>query len=389
MTEATKSETLADTGLETMKLFNKVNSIDNPASNPRHRAWPKAQFAAEADRFELWAVNLGLFVSGHGSLDYRVRQAESIQHTLQRFITALNISLIEVLEYAAANNDPPTTESRGDPADDLLNIESPDVDTDSDIDLLLDDVKDPIDRLFKLSIWIRNPSSRFASSKALRHQQIDPESNVDFLKAVKKFDYDYVSSLFLQYRKSRVRKEHPEIYPPETSDKDVDDVDFVWEPIRTVLSQHKANLLKDTESFLIRRIALANVRRRQQFSYWKKHRGKLSQHSKAATQNIEVRNGMATIRLNIDIPANEASTALIRPSQSVTTASRLNVPQLNVRDDLSNASVSEYAPSLWQPGKEIVDFPPAPLLPLNERFFECPYCFTLCSRELLNEKAWK
>ncbi|CEJ62662.1 hypothetical protein PMG11_11156 [Penicillium brasilianum] len=388
MTEATKTKTLADIGLETMRLFNQVNSIDQLAANPRHRAWPKAQFAAEADRFELWAVNLGLFVSGHGSLDYRVREAESIQHTLQMFMTALNISLIEVLEYAAADSDSPTTEARGDPTGDPLNIDSSDVDAESDIDFLLDDIKDPIDRLFKLSIWIRSPSSRFASSKALRHRQIDPESNVDFLKVVEKFDYDYVSSLFLQYRKSRARTEHPEVCPPDMkySDENVDDV---WEPIWTVLLQHKLNLLKDTESFLVRRIAFANVRRRQQFSYWKKHRGKLSQHSKAATQIIEVPNDMAPIQRNVDIPAKEASSFMIRPSQSVTTASRLKVPQLDVRDDLSNVSVSEYAPSLWQPGKEIVDFPPAPLLAPNKKFFECPYCFTLCSRKLLNEKAWK
>ena len=93
MVGATKWETLSDTGLETMKLFKRVKAIDNLVGNARHEEWPKAQFAAEADRFELWAVNLGLFVSGHGSLDYRVRQAESIGHTLQRFISGLNNSL--------------------------------------------------------------------------------------------------------------------------------------------------------------------------------------------------------------------------------------------------------------------------------------------------------
>lgn len=55
-----------------MKLVNQVNSIDSLIVNTTNRAWPKAQFAAEADRFELLAMNLGHFVSGHGSLDYRV-----------------------------------------------------------------------------------------------------------------------------------------------------------------------------------------------------------------------------------------------------------------------------------------------------------------------------
>jgi hypothetical protein len=88
-----KQATLHDTGVETKELFQLV--IDEPAGDTGHEEWPKAQFAAEADRFELWAVNLGLFVSGHGSLDYRVRQAENVKSMLQKFMTALNDSLAE------------------------------------------------------------------------------------------------------------------------------------------------------------------------------------------------------------------------------------------------------------------------------------------------------
>jgi hypothetical protein len=258
----------------------------------------------------------------------------------------------------------------------------------SDIDLLLDSVKDPIDRLYKLSTWIRNPSSRFASSKALRHQQIDLESNVDLLHAVEELDYDYVSSLFLQYRKSKACEEYPTVNPPGYKDRD-DNADNVWEPIRTVLSQYKTDLSKGTESFLVRRIARANVRRRQQFAYWKRHRDKLARHTKTVTEHIKVRKEVAPIQLNVEIRANEILMPVMAPVQSVTTASRLNIPQLTLRDDQSNISVSEYAPSMWQPSKEVVDFPPAPKRSSSEKFFECPYCFTLCSRAFLAEKAWK
>jgi hypothetical protein len=58
-------------------------------------------------------------------------------------------------------------------------------------------------------------------------------------------------------------------------------------------------------------------------------------------------------------------------------------------DGLYNASVSEYGPLIWQLSKDIVNFPPAPLLPPSEKAFECPYCFTLSSGEVLAEKAWK
>ena len=95
MAEATEPQTLNHTGLETIKLFKQIKAIDKLAGTAGHEEWPKAEFAGEADRFELWAVNLGLFVSGHGSLDYRVRQAESIGYTLRRFLTGLNNALAE------------------------------------------------------------------------------------------------------------------------------------------------------------------------------------------------------------------------------------------------------------------------------------------------------
>ncbi len=34
-------------------------------------------------------MNLGLFVAGHGSLDYRVRDAEKLAQTIRRFMKEL------------------------------------------------------------------------------------------------------------------------------------------------------------------------------------------------------------------------------------------------------------------------------------------------------------
>lgn len=95
MEAASKPLTLAETSLETITLLKRVKNIDKPAENSSAEEWPKELFAAEEDRFELWAVNLGLFVSGHGSLDYRLRDAERLESTIRRFITDLNNSLIE------------------------------------------------------------------------------------------------------------------------------------------------------------------------------------------------------------------------------------------------------------------------------------------------------
>ena len=229
----------------------------------------------------------------------------------------------------------------------------------SSTELMLDSIKDPIDRLYKVSTWIRNPSSRFASSKALQHQQIDPETNVDLLQAFEPFELDYVRSVFLQHGNKL------------ETDNLFDDVG------------------EEEGLFLVRRIARSNVHRRRLFAYWKKHREKLRQHASAVKDHIEMDHGPT---LDISSPIvylQQHPTPLRVPAQSVTTASHLDVSQLTIRDDRSHVSVSEYAPSVSQSSSEVVDFPAAPKAPKGEKYFECPYCFTLCPRALLEAKAWK
>lgn len=261
-------------------------------------------------------------------------------------------------------------------------------DDESDIELLLDSVRDPIDRLFKVSTRIRNPSSRLGSSKALRHVQVDQDSGVDLLSVIGDFDYDYVSSMFLQYQKSRSTEEEETVEPQI----EIDDVDnFVWEPVRTILSQNREDIAEGTENFLVHRVSSANTRRRQQFAYWKRHRDKLAEHIHMSVLNIEADENEAPGATAFEQQADQLPT----PSpaialHSVTTATRLDVAHILPNQDArSTISVSEYAPSTWQPGKEVVDFPPAPKNDPNEKFFECPYCFTLCSAETLSDKAWK
>lgn len=87
-----RSALLADLGFEVLSLFQHIQNVD---SDKTPEDWPAALFAAEAERFELWAVNLGLFVVGHGSLDYRVREADRLAQTIRRFLQELMDSLAE------------------------------------------------------------------------------------------------------------------------------------------------------------------------------------------------------------------------------------------------------------------------------------------------------
>lgn len=86
------SASLADLGFEALKVFQQVLDLK---SDELSQDWPAASFASEAERFELWAVNLGLFVVGHGSLDYRVREADRLAQTIRRFLQELVDTLEE------------------------------------------------------------------------------------------------------------------------------------------------------------------------------------------------------------------------------------------------------------------------------------------------------
>lgn len=86
------SASLADLGFEALSLFQRIQVVD---SDKPSQEWPATSFTAEAERFELWAVNLGLFVVGHGSLDYRVREADRLAQTIRRFLQELINSLAE------------------------------------------------------------------------------------------------------------------------------------------------------------------------------------------------------------------------------------------------------------------------------------------------------
>ncbi|TFA98892.1 hypothetical protein CCMA1212_009358 [Trichoderma ghanense] len=374
-------ESLADAGLAAMQRFKLLQQfeIQEPASN-ESKIWPKSLFLAQFDRFELWAVNLGLFVMGHGSLDYRIRDSESMREAILKMVKNLTRSLDEVLDYLNGEVEQEEEESDID-----SEIES---DMESDMDLLLDSVKDPIDRLYKMAVWIRNPATRMPSSKARNFQQIDQETKVDLFKAFEAFDYDYISSIFLQYEKNKALQENPAAkYEEEVGD--IDDQDQVWEPVRTTLKLNKLRIATGTESYLVRRIAQANGRRRQQFAYWRSHKDKFRAHSfvvvdapthKLPNAGHQMQGGDTTV--SAKAPLTVTTATQLRPLSG-------DAKEVFEKANVLDHAVSEYAPSAWEPSKDIVSFPLPPQVASTEQFFECPYCFTICPVSILSEKAWR
>jgi len=90
-----QTRTLADYGLEAFRLFEDIVQLESRFDTASAQGQTLSSIAAEGDHFKVWAVNLGLLVPGHGSLDYRVREAESLAQTFQSFLDDLNGSLQE------------------------------------------------------------------------------------------------------------------------------------------------------------------------------------------------------------------------------------------------------------------------------------------------------
>jgi hypothetical protein len=84
---------LKSLGIEIFQLFSAVAILPEPR-DARNVSALEA-ISVEAERFKLWAANLGLLVPGHGSLAYRLREAAGLESVISRFLTDLRDTLQE------------------------------------------------------------------------------------------------------------------------------------------------------------------------------------------------------------------------------------------------------------------------------------------------------
>jgi hypothetical protein len=228
-----------------------------------------------------------------------------------------------------------------------------DEDQETDYTLLIRDVSDIVDRLYKISTKIRTSSNRLRSSKALQHREIDEETQVDLMETFKDADKLHIREIFRHYQ-----------------------------------GLHNAS----TEHHLEARLAAANTRRRQQFGHWRQHHKKMTQISSQERRHITQPLTSATPLLGQFqtvprkvIPAN-LTQVVVGPS--VTTATHLTATRVRLDEQSSVISVSTYAGSETAMDG-VLEFPEAPGSFSGLKYFQCPYCFTICSSTNLERRAWK
>lgn len=217
--------------------------------------------------------------------------------------------------------------------------------------ILLENAQQTIDRLYRLAFKIRNPAMRLGLSKASRHRELDPETGVDLVDQYANIDQRHMLEILASYQ-----------------GKPVDN-----------LQNH----------YLVHRLAKANTRRRQQYLYWRKRDSKLESYSRPETEGMHTENangvapaemkGVGRIQLNASQPAPS------RPS----TATLLDQNKVNLDDDVSMISSSTVFTERQTENNDQVCIPKPPEKYWDQKEFKCPFCYTLCPRKLLAQKAWE
>lgn len=77
-----EKETQTDLGAVGRRIHQRLLSLE-----------PYDQLTTQAQRYELWAENLGVYHLGHSSLDYRFRDAPSIHGLTHRLLSHLEETL--------------------------------------------------------------------------------------------------------------------------------------------------------------------------------------------------------------------------------------------------------------------------------------------------------
>ena len=89
---------LATLGRDAWARFTEAYQALQKSDSASSEQLDAAAFRAEMQRFQLWAINLGLYRQDHSSLDYCLRDNEVVRSFTEELLT----SLIEALEESTS-----------------------------------------------------------------------------------------------------------------------------------------------------------------------------------------------------------------------------------------------------------------------------------------------
>ncbi|EXJ84053.1 hypothetical protein A1O3_04720 [Capronia epimyces CBS 606.96] len=327
-------ETLAEVGFKVVQLFEKVTR-DWPGMED-HKGLDYERVDNEQDRFNLWAVHLGLHQRGHASLDYRFRDARNLYEYARKLLVDLlhalagskyplglaiyQIDLFSTNHLLLEVNDDifkraGSLENGSHPTEDVDNVKSDDDDDDDDdsdddswdgfddetlAQAAFKSVVDSIDRLFKLAMKVRDPATRTGFSRGYQYEQVDSESGVGLFESfqTQHIDEQHIHDLLRSYP-----------YPSKPDDK--------------------GKQIDKYNSYLVKRLAEANNKRRRLFAYWRHHKLNQVRHAETVKERM-----MRQVQLGEGVAVMPPSTSA---RSKPTTATHRDYSKINIDDTRSDS----------------------------------------------------
>ncbi|KAL3460890.1 hypothetical protein BJX64DRAFT_289828 [Aspergillus heterothallicus] len=306
----------------------------------------RAKVVNEMQRFEIWASSLGLYHTGHSSLDYRFRDSPPLFHYAQRLLHDLEETIKirkswHLGQLESEERDIMTLSDASSEEEDLSSYPLEDVTME-----YLSNITIAVDRLYALSFKIRNPGLRSGLTRATAYKQVDPETGIDLINCLADWDLRYMVDIFRTWW-------------PDTDLMDIED------------------------HFLVRRLARANTHRRQQFKYWQRRNAKYWKFHRAGLQEGALRSQMGNLNMTFALEGSEHG------QLSDPTTATLIGPTVLADFDKESAATQESYVLRGDESDDTNFFPAPPDIDQDKSEFECPYCFILCSRKLLEPRAWR
>ncbi|KAL8657717.1 MAG: hypothetical protein Q9226_001640 [Calogaya cf. arnoldii] len=303
-------------------------------------------------RMNIWGAESGALRIGRGSLDDILRTNQNLQSILLELLGDLSEAIgIALLKFQSDEG----LSSENDLAAEKYNLDS-------------------------LS------STTAVSEPSGDGEEPYPEpTNARFLISV---IFEYIGSLYKLLKNLRRTTVHEKYI--RSASKESDASHFAIADQR-----HIEDKFPIASKVLVRRLGLANTRRRQQLKYWEEHHAIPGQDLSSALYSKQ--SGLGSGENGVSKSTTKASHDGQIPSSSVSTPSKAShqslttVAQSLLQDDasLSGQRNTVYAPS--QPERSSnLRVPNVPNVPADQASFECPYCHAqLNTSDMKQRVLWK
>ncbi|KAK0673572.1 hypothetical protein QBC41DRAFT_240974 [Cercophora samala] len=387
-------------GTRIFTSFRAIASLENSG-------WEAAQrdLELEGQRFTLWSHGLGLHQVGHASLDYRVRDAMVVKRRLAEVLTDLAGDLEEL--HAVMSGERAAYEDEGDTdSDSASSKRSIDAEgltcrhsaassnyTDSsesfhEVDFRLQSVTETIESLYSLALRIRNPRNRPQRPLDRLYKHIAQELREEYIRDRENAEIAVVSSVQRHCLQLPV--------PTRVSQQEGTQAEVAAEVLESTITPEMTDKYASKDNFLVRRVGIANARRKQQFMYWRKHAARIRAiRTDAQLSNLDVK-GKQPLREHLAPAVTQTSgntrTVPTRAERSLaTTATKLDANILRPNNTKSVASSRSLASTIiTQQGRKLEwPTPPTHLIDRNTKAFTCPFCHIICPESLLDRNQWR